>query len=119
MTNLLNGVGKPISGSRVLLLGLAYKAGTSDWRESPSVVIATLLAALGAEVRCSDPHVRVGPEFGYPLVDLTESELRAADLVVLLVDHSDLPLDRIAAQSRLIFDAKGALRRHTFTGETL
>jgi UDP-N-acetyl-D-glucosamine dehydrogenase len=119
LTKLLNGVGKPVRDSRVLLLGVAYKAGTSDWRESPSMVIASLLTDLGAEVRCSDPHIRVGPEFEYPLVELGDLELQAADLVVLLVDHAEFPLDQVASKARLVFDAKGALRSYAFRGETL
>jgi UDP-N-acetyl-D-glucosamine dehydrogenase len=119
VTTLLNNAGRTVRGSRILLLGLSYKAGTSDWRESPSLVIAGLLSGLGANVRCSDPHVSVGPEFRYPLVELTDLELRSADLVVLLVDHPEFPLDVIAARGDLVFDAKGALRGYTFDGETL
>ena len=57
VTALLNGDRKAVNGSRVLLLGLAYKTGTSDWRESPSVHVAERLAASGAEVRFCDPHI--------------------------------------------------------------
>jgi len=118
--HLMNREQRAVNGSTILLLGLAYKAATSDWRESPSVAVAERLAALGAEVRCCDPHVdRSSPELRYPLVELTDAELETADLVVLLVNHPDFPLDRIAARSRLLFDAKGVLHQYTFNGETL
>ena len=60
---LLNDHGRAVNGSRILLLGLAYKAGTSDWRESPATTVAQRLAALGADVRAHDAHVptRRGP----------------------------------------------------------
>jgi UDP-N-acetyl-D-glucosamine dehydrogenase len=119
VVNLLNTERKALKGSRILVLGLAYKASTSDWRESASIAVAERLTNLGAEVRCCDPHVGSRSEIGYPIVPLTDDELGAADLVLLLVDHPDLPLDRIADRSRLIFDAKGALRDHQFVGETL
>ena len=57
ITALLNVHGRAVRGTRILLLGMAYKAATSDWRESPSVVVAERLAALGAEVTACDPHI--------------------------------------------------------------
>jgi nucleotide sugar dehydrogenase len=121
VTALLNGQRKSVNGSRVLLLGLAYKRGTSDWRESPSVHVAKRLAASGAEVRFCDPYipdVNAGP-LAYPLVDFTESELRDSDLVVLLVDHPEFEPATIARHASLVFDAKNVLRGHEFAGEIL
>lgn len=119
VVNLLNTESKAVKGSRILLLGLAYKASTSDWRESPSVAVAERLAGLGAELRCCDPHVYRHSDVGFPIVPLTDEELDAADLVVVLVDHPDFPLDRVASRARLVFDAKGAMRDLQFIGETL
>ena len=87
------------TGSRILLLGLAYKAGTSDWRESPAMTIVERLQALGADVRAHDAHVPADIPLapGVERVDCSAEELEAADLVVLLVDHPDLPYDDIAA----------------------
>ncbi len=94
---LLNDERKAVRGSRILLLGLAYKKNTGDARESPSVRIAQLLAELGADVRGADAHVSLDflqlhqhvPMTG---VGFTRSEVVAADLVVLLVDHDDVDL---------------------------
>ncbi len=116
ITDLLDRQGKPVNGSRILLLGLAYKASTSDWRQSPSVAVTERLAALRANVRCCDAHVDPGPAFPYPIVELTDKELEAADITVLLVDHPDFSLPEIAARSQLILDAKGALRGYEFRG---
>ncbi len=78
ITSLLNEQRKSLNGSKVLLLGLAYKRGTSDWRESPSVVVAERLAASGAEVAFCDPHI---PEVNarnarFPLVDFDARDAR-------------------------------------------
>ncbi len=121
VTALLNRDRKALNGSRLLLLGLAYKRGTSDWRESPSVVVADLLAASGAEVRFVDPYI---PEVNvahltYPLVALTPEELAAADCVVLLVDHPEFDPELIARHARCVFDTKGVMRGTEFRGELL
>jgi UDP-N-acetyl-D-mannosaminuronic acid dehydrogenase/UDP-N-acetyl-D-glucosamine dehydrogenase len=121
ITALLNRHRKPVNGSRILLLGLTYKAGTSDWRESPSLVVADRLRQLGADLRACDPHV---PEpgslsLGLSLVDFTAEELAAADLVALLVDHAEFDPATIAGHGRLVFDTKAVLRGWSFTGEVL
>ena len=67
--------GRTVNGSRILILGLAYKRNTGDAREAPGTVIAQLLATLGGEVRVCDPHL-AGSTLAYPLVDL--SRRRAA-----------------------------------------
>ena len=72
-----NRMGRAVNGSRILLLGLAYKRNTGDAREAPGTVIAQSLAALGAEVRVVDPHLS-GESVPYPLVELTAEELAAA-----------------------------------------
>jgi UDP-N-acetyl-D-glucosamine dehydrogenase len=121
IVTLLNRQGRAVNGTRILVLGLAYKAGTSDARESPSVAILDRLAALGAELRVCDPHV---PEVGIdesvaPFVAFAEDQLAAADLVVVLVDHPEFDPEVIAAHARLVFDAKAVLRGLTFRGEVL
>ena len=109
VTELLNRDRKPVNGSAVLLLGLAYKKGTSDARESPSVRIAQLLAARGADVRFADPLVDMAVvQLHEPLparqVELTQAEVEAADLVVLLVDHDEFDLDLIT--DAVVFDTR-------------
>ncbi len=121
VTAMLNRQRKALNGSRVLLLGLAYKKATSDWRESPSVHVAGRLAASGAEVRICDPYI---PDVNaqhvtYPMVPFTDDELGAADLVVVLVDHPDFDPAVIAARSQLVFDTKNLLQGLEFSGEAL
>ena len=118
---LLNRESRAVRGSRILALGLSYKAGTSDWRESPALEVIERLLALGAEVRACEPHLPpVGrPLLPVPVVDATIEEIEAADLVVVLVDHPELPLDAVAERARLVLDTRGCLRDRPFRGELL
>jgi UDP-N-acetyl-D-glucosamine dehydrogenase len=121
ITAMLNEQRKSVNGSRVLLLGLAYKKGTSDWRESPSVEVAGRLRGGGATVEFCDPHI---PEVNvehleYPLVPFTANQLAAADVVVVLVDHAEFDPAVIAEHSPLVFDAKNLMRGTDFSGEVL
>jgi UDP-N-acetyl-D-glucosamine dehydrogenase len=118
---LLNGERKPLNGSRVLLLGLAYKAGTSDWRESPSVPVAARLADSLAEVVICDPHVAplTVAHLPYEMVPFTEQELSRADIVVVLVDHPGFDPALIAEHAPLVFDTRNLLRARQFNGATL
>ena len=103
----LNRERKAVNGSRVLLLGLAYKKNTGDARESPAVRVADLLTQMGADVRAADPHVhteQVNPNI--TLVDATAEEVAAADAVVVLVDHDAFDLDLVAANATWVFDAR-------------
>jgi UDP-N-acetyl-D-glucosamine dehydrogenase len=84
----LNDHGKSIRGTRILLLGLAYKKNTGDARESPSAKVAQLLMDLGAEVHAADPHVvEDHVDARIKLVDLTAEVARDYDAAVLLTDH--------------------------------
>jgi UDP-N-acetyl-D-glucosamine dehydrogenase len=113
---------KGVFGTRILLLGLAYKAGTSDWREFR--VISELLR-FGADVRVHDQHVQpqafhhVSHHVGVPSAGSGPDDLAEADLVVLFVDHPDLPYDDICRHSVYVFDGKGALRGREFARESL
>jgi UDP-N-acetyl-D-glucosamine dehydrogenase len=105
----LNRDKRSINGSRILLLGLAYKRNTGDTRESPGVVIAQNLAALGADVRISDPHL--GPSATeLPLVELTEDEVKAADAVVVVTDHDEFDYDMVRRCARFVFDTRNRIR---------
>jgi nucleotide sugar dehydrogenase len=119
--SLLNSVERSVRGSRILLIGLAYKSGTSDWRESPAMRIAEQLHTLGAEVRAHDSHVPHDVQLGPPIarVECSPDELESADLVVLCVDHPDLDYTEIAAHASLVLDARGRLRGLDFRGEVL
>ncbi len=121
ITSLLNNQKRAVNGTKMLLLGLTYKAGTSDWRESPSLVVIERLQALGADLRLCDPHLPKVADLGLdaPIVEFTPDELAAADLVVVLVDHPEFDPSVIAQHSALVFDAKAILRGERFDGELL
>jgi UDP-N-acetyl-D-glucosamine dehydrogenase len=107
----LNQVRKAVNGSRILLLGVAYKPDVSDVRESPAIDIIHLLQAQGAEVSYHDPFVPDLTHEGFDLrsTPLTETAVAAADCVVIVTNHSCLDWDMIAAQAPLIVDARNAL----------
>jgi UDP-N-acetyl-D-glucosamine dehydrogenase len=121
VTAMLNREQRSVNGSRVLLLGLAYKRSTSDWRESPSVRVAERLAASGADIRFCDPYIpEVNTrELGFPLVPFDTSELSEADLVIVLVDHPEFDPAVITQHAKLTFDTKNLLAGKAFAGETL
>ncbi|MBK9180696.1 MAG: nucleotide sugar dehydrogenase [Acidimicrobiales bacterium] len=103
----LNERGRAVKGSRVLLLGLAYKPNTGDARESPALPIARQLATLGAEVRACDPHVveEVG-DLPAVRVAFSADELAAADVVVLLTDHAEFDLPMVGRASSYVLDTR-------------
>ena len=106
----LNEQGKAIKGSRLLLLGISFKANVGDWRESPSHRVAHLLADLGADLRAAGPHVPADPfPPGTTPVEATAEEIAAADAVVLLVDHAAFDPATILASARYVLDTKAAL----------
>jgi UDP-N-acetyl-D-glucosamine dehydrogenase len=121
VTAMLNQQKKSVNGSRVLLLGLAYKKGTSDWRESPSVHVAERLAHAGATIQVCDPliHTVNAAHFRFPLVPFEPSILSAADLVIVLVDHAEFDPKVIAEHAKSVFDAKNIMRDLEFSGEIL
>jgi UDP-N-acetyl-D-glucosamine dehydrogenase len=104
----LNRMGRAINGSRVLLLGLAYKRNTGDAREAPGTVIARSLVALGADLRVSDPHLS-GDTLAFPLVEATAEELASADAVVLVTDHDAFDYDLIRSHARYVLDTRNRL----------
>ena len=114
----LNGNRKAMNGSRVLLLGVAYKKDIDDVRESPALSIIDRLRAKGADVRYHDPFVnKVAFDdahtqgSGEPLasVELTDSELKESDCVVIVTDHSDTDYQRVCNLASLIVDTRNAL----------
>jgi len=103
-----NRMGRAVNGSRVLLLGLAYKRNTGDAREAPGTVIAQSLAALGAEVRVADPHLS-DRALAFPLVDVTADELSAADAVVIITDHDAFDYDLVRTHAGYVLDTRNRL----------
>jgi UDP-N-acetyl-D-glucosamine dehydrogenase len=99
----------PLNGSRVLVLGLAYKKNSSDDRESPATVLTERLLGLGAVVHAADPHVvegHVDPRV--VRVDVTAAEVAAADAVVVLTDHDAFDYEAVAA-ARYVLDTRHRL----------
>ena len=108
----LNDVGKPLKGSRLLVLGIAYKKNVDDMRESPSVEVMELLQAKGADVQYSDPFFTAFPPMRRHAFALTSTPLSAEvlasfDAVILATDHDGFDYDLIAAHSRLLIDTRG------------
>ncbi|HSH60456.1 MAG TPA: UDP binding domain-containing protein [Acidimicrobiales bacterium] len=99
-----------VNGSRILLLGLAYKANTGDARESPAVVVADRLLSLGADVRAADPHVVEGHiSERVARVEASAEEVAGADLVVLLTDHDEFDYDMVTSEAKAVFDSRRRL----------
>ena len=107
----LNSVRKPVNGSRVLVLGVAYKPDVGDTRESPALDVIELLRSRGAEVEYHDPHVpNLELESGdLASVDLTAERLEAADLVVIAADHSAVDYEFVGSHSALVVDPRNAM----------
>jgi UDP-N-acetyl-D-glucosamine dehydrogenase len=114
----LNERGKSIKGSKLLILGLAYKKDINDTRESPAYQIIPRLIDLGAEISYHDPFVpavlrtRHWPE---PLAlasqPLTSKTIASQDAVLIITDHTSVDYDLIATHAKLIIDSRGVYRK--------
>jgi UDP-N-acetyl-D-glucosamine dehydrogenase len=107
----LNSERKPINGSKILVLGAAYKPNVDDVRESPALDVIHLLAGLGAQVSYNDPYVPSLEDEGLALssVELDQEALAGADCVVIITHHDAYDWPAIAGQSQLIVDTRNAL----------
>ncbi len=108
----LNANGKPLNGSKVLVLGVAYKKNVDDIRESPAAVIMDKLRDKGAHVEYSDPHIPVFPKmrshsFDLKSVDLTAQNINEFDCLVLTTDHDNFDYEFIKQQATLLIDTRG------------
>ncbi len=110
VANGLNQLGKPVSASRIMILGVAYKPNTGDARESPALRVIELLAELGADLSYVDPHVVEMRDLPGRRVELTAAALQEADAVVLLTDHEDTDYALVTEHARYVFDARRRLR---------
>lgn len=108
----LNGVRKAVNGSKILVLGIAYKKNVDDMRESPSVMLMEKLRDMGAEISYSDPHIPVFPKmrehrFDLESVPLTKETVASYDCLLLSTDHEKFDYDLIKSNAKLIVDARG------------
>jgi UDP-N-acetyl-D-glucosamine dehydrogenase len=104
-----HGAQRSVNGSKVLVLGVSYKANTSDSRESPALKLIELLHNAGAEVAYHDPHVPELPDLGLSSQPL---EPGAYDCVAIVTAHSTLDYDRLVDEAKLVVDFRNATGRN-------
>ena len=108
--NALNDAGKPVKGSKIHVMGVAYKRDIDDMRESPALDVMMLLQRRGGLVTYSDPHVPQLRLEGAQLESLPESTAGDADCVVIVTDHAVFDYPRLVERSQLIVDTRNALK---------
>jgi UDP-N-acetyl-D-glucosamine dehydrogenase len=108
--DVLNEVQKSLKGSKLLVLGIAYKPDTNDIRESPALEVIRLLQAKGGEVFFHDPFITEVDVPGLRYTDLTERMLNWADCVVITTNHSVYDYRWIVGQAKLVVDTRNATR---------
>lgn len=108
----LNGARKALNGSRVLLLGMAYKGDLDDYRESPALEVYKLLSRAGADVTFHDAWTPEIDEHGVRArsVDLTDGVLEGADLIIITTRHSDVDYARVVDRAQAVLDTRYATR---------
>jgi UDP-N-acetyl-D-glucosamine dehydrogenase len=117
LTDSLNEQGKPLSKSKVLLIGLAYKANVDDDRESPGYVLMDKLMAKGAEVSFYDPYIPVirpsrehGHWAGTESIQWDETTIRQFDAVLIATAHRDVDYQQLGTWASLIIDTRNAMQ---------
>jgi UDP-N-acetyl-D-glucosamine dehydrogenase len=108
--NALNDAGKPVKGSRIHIMGVAYKRDIDDMRESPALDILLLLERRGGLLTYSDPHVPELKLDGLSLKSSPESTAAEADCVVIVTDHAAFDYPGLVERSKLIVDTRNALK---------
>ena len=114
LTHALNDRGKPVRGTKIIILGVAYKKDVDDPRESPSFRLMELLQAMGAELSYNDPHIPELPSMRHYRVPLLTSQpltaefLAAQDCTLIATDHSAYDYDFIVQHSPLVVDTRNA-----------
>ncbi len=112
----LNDEGKPIKGSKICILGMAYKKDVDDPRESPSFVLMELLQERGANISYNDPHIPKLPKMRHHVVpdlssrELTPEFLAEQDCVLIATDHTAYDYDTIVKHARLVVDTRNATK---------
>ncbi len=110
--DVLNEQAKPLKGSRILVLGVAYKPDVNDLRESPALDVMQLLLEKGVDLQYHDPYipeVRIGRQV-FRSVPLTPEVLRGVDLTVILTHHSNVDYEAVVRHAPLVFDTRNATR---------
>ena len=111
--NILNRYKKSLNGSKILILGVAYKQDIDDYRESPALVVIDILQSMGAEIKFYDPYIL---EYKHKGVvhkgekELTEELLKSADLVMVTASHSNVDYDFVQENALFVFDTKNAMK---------
>jgi UDP-N-acetyl-D-glucosamine dehydrogenase len=105
----LNEAGLSVKGARIGVLGVSYKPGVGDIRESPALKIISLLRDMGAEVCYHDPHVPALTDFGLKSRPLKEA-VNDADLTLIVTAHPSIDHDQVAKRARLLVDLRGVTR---------
>jgi UDP-N-acetyl-D-glucosamine dehydrogenase len=116
----LNESGKPIKGSKICVLGAAYKKDVDDPRESPSFVLMELLLKRGAELTYNDPHVPKLPRMRHhptlpamSSVELTPDFLAKQDCILIATDHSAYDYDFLVKHAKMVLDTRNATKNVT------
>ena len=112
ITDALNHHRKSVRGSRIHVLGVAYKAGVNDIRESPALNVMKILADKGAVLSYTDPYIPVVREEGFELdsVPLEAARMKAVDCVVILTAHREIDYDLVVRSAPLVVDTRNALQ---------
>jgi UDP-N-acetyl-D-glucosamine dehydrogenase len=118
LVSALNERNKSLKGSRILMLGIAYKKNVDDMRESPAVQIMELIRNNGGVLSYSDPHVAIFPKmrehkFDLRSISITPEVLSEADAVIVATDHVKFDYETIKAHARLIIDSRGVYRENS------
>ena len=125
LAEFLNNAGKPIKGTKICLLGMAYKKDVDDPRESPSFELMELLLERGAEVTYNDPHIPRLPKmrhYDVPAMtstDLTPEFLQSQDCVLIATDHSAYDYEFIVQHSPMVLDTRNAAKNVTVGREKI
>ena len=109
LTRALNDHSKPVRGSRIAVIGVSYKAGVGDLRESPALKIMNLLAEQGAQLAYHDPHVPKLAELGLSSEPL-DTALEESDAAVIVTAHPELDVRQVVSATPLVVDFRGVTR---------
>ena len=111
----LNKFGKPVKGSKVFVLGIAYKKDINDYRESPALKIMKKLKEEGAELVFYDPYIKTmqglhGVTIEADWVELSKEELRKSDCVLIITDHSNIDYEMVVNEANIVVDTRNATK---------